>query len=192
MRKLERPAEPDCLHAGAPGWTQDYLAGRERNAAHPFRWRSDACYREIRNRLAAMTQTHCAFCDGRIGVESRETVEHFRPKSRFPELAYAWDNLFPCCDLCQSMKREQFDPALLKPDDADYAFSSYFVVNYKTGEVEPSPHADDTARHRAETSIRLYWLNLPYRTVARCREWEHYCRDPEGCLDDYYYRFFLE
>jgi len=49
-----------------------------------------------------MTQAHCAFCDGQIGAESRETVEHFRPKGLFPELAYAWDNLFPCCDLCQS------------------------------------------------------------------------------------------
>lgn len=192
LRKLERPLEPDCLHEGAPGWTEEYVVGRERNAAHPFSWRSNACYRELRHHLAAMTQNHCAFCDGQIGVESRKTIEHFRPKSRFPELAYAWDNLFPCCDLCQSSKREQFDPALLKPDAPDYAFASHFVVKYQTGEIEPSPHADDAARYRAEVSIRLYALNLPERTLARRREWEHYCRDPDACLDDYNYRFFLE
>lgn len=192
MLKLERPCEPDCLHVGAPGWTEAYVIGRERNAAHPFSWRSAPCYREIRHRLAAMTQGHCAFCDGQIGVESRKTVEHFRPKSQFPELAYAWDNLFPCCDLCQSAKREQFDPALLKPDDPHYAFTDHFIVNYQTGEIEPSPHADEPARLRAEISIRLYALNLPERTIARRREWQHYCRDPDACLNDYNYRFFLE
>ena len=77
-----------------------------------------------------MTQRHCAFCDGPLGIESRETVEHFRPKSKFPELAFAWENLFPCCDVCQSHKGERFDLHLLKPDDDDYHFERYFVVNF--------------------------------------------------------------
>jgi len=138
-----------------------------------------------------MTQAHCAFCDGPVGVESRETVEHFRPKSRFPELAYQWENLFPCCDMCQSKKLERFDPALLKPDEADYAFERYFVANYLTGKVEPLPGLDDTTKKRAEVTIAMYGLNIEARKIARIREWESYCRDAAPCLDDYSYRFFL-
>lgn len=192
MRKLERNAQPDCLDAGAPGWTEDYLTETRRNPGHRFHWRSDICYRKIRQRLSEMTEARCAFCDGPIGLESRETVEHFRPKSQFPQFAYAWDNLFPCCDQCQSSKREGFDPALLKPDSPEYAFANYFVANYKSGALDPSPHADDVARNRTEVTIRMYGLNLPARKIARKREWERFHRDLEACIADYNYRFFLE
>ncbi|MBI4740147.1 MAG: hypothetical protein HY777_01010 [Betaproteobacteria bacterium] len=190
MQKIERSAQPDCLRAGCPGWTKDFVAARERDPAHPFKWRSQACYREIRRQLSAMTMAHCAFCDGAIGVESRETVEHFRPKSAFPDLAYEWNNRFPCCDMCQSNKREMFDPDLLKPDAPEYAFSTYFVANFRTGELEPSPRSDEKARLQAGVTIRIYGLNLPARKKARKREWERFV-DPKTCLDDYNYRFSL-
>ncbi len=179
------------MRASWLGWTKDFVAARKLNPPHPFDWRSQACYREIRRQLSAMTQAHCAFCDGAIGVESRETVEHFRPKSAFPDLAYEWNNLFPCCDMCQSNKREMFDPDLLKPDEPEYAFNKYFVANFSTGEIEPSPHSDDSERRKAEVTIRIYGLNLPARKIARKRTWENYRRDPKPCPDDYNYRFFL-
>jgi uncharacterized protein (TIGR02646 family) len=157
-----------------------------------FGWGSKNCYTKIRQQLALMTQGHCAFCDGFLGRESRETVEHFRPKRRFPELAYDWGNLFPCCDRCQSEKKEQFDDRLLKPDDMDYDFSRYFLINFTTGKLEPRPDATATDQARARTSIQLYGLNLPERLIARLREDEHFRRDPSPNLDDYAYRFFLE
>ncbi|MFA7239591.1 MAG: hypothetical protein WC091_05710 [Sulfuricellaceae bacterium] len=191
MHKMKRPAQPDCLNANWPDWTEDFVTARKLDPKHPFGWRSPACYQEIRRQLSVMTQAHCAFCDGAIGVESRETVEHFRPKSTFPDLAYEWNNLFPCCDLCQSNKLEKFDPALLKPDELEYAFDNYFVANFSTGEIEPSPHTDANARRQADVTIRLYGLNLPARKKARKREWEAYQRDAQAALDDYNYRFFL-
>ena len=191
MHKVERPAQPDCLSANGASWTEDFVAARKLDPKHPFRWRSQPCYQEIRRRLSAMTQAHCAFCDGPIGVESRETIKHFRPKSTFPQKAYEWHNLFPCCDMCQSSKLEKFDPALLKPDEPQYAFNKYFVANYKTGKLDPSPHLDDQARLRAKVTIDTYGLNLEPRKKARKREWENYCRDATPCLDDYNYRFFL-
>lgn len=192
MRKLVRTASPDCLRADAPEWSDDYLAARKADPRHPFSWRSQRCYREIRRELARMTQEHCAFCDGQVGTESRETVEHFRPKSLFPALAYQWDNLFLCCDLCQSSKNERFNEGLLRPDDADYQFATYFVANFHTGAIEPSPAADEAARVRAQVTIELYALNVPARKKARKREWERFSRDSAAHIDDYSYRYFLE
>lgn len=192
MRKVNRNEAPACLVAGAPGWTLDYVAKREMNPAYKFSWRNQACYDAIRRQLVAMTQDHCAFCDGRIGTESRETVEHFRPKSVFPGLAYEWTNLFPCCDVCQSNKREQFDALLLKPDELTYLFEDYFVANFLTGALEPRPDAPEEARRRAEVTINLYGLNLPARKVARLREMNSYLLNIEHCIDDYNYRYFLD
>lgn len=192
MRKLARPAPPDCLANYAGQWTQDYVAARTQNPTHRFKWRNTECYQAIRQSLLAMTQSHCAFCDEIVGTSSRETVEHFRPKSQFPQLAYDWGSLFPCCDVCQAQKLEKFAEGLLKPDEDEFAFSRYFVVNYKTGEMAPSPQAEADARERAAITIQLYGLNLPARTKARKREWESYHRDPEPFLDDYNYRFFLD
>jgi len=191
LRKIERPEPPNCLRAGALEWTEDYLTRRKNNPKHPFSWRSDSCYKQIRQTLSMMTAAHCAFCDGLIGVESRETVEHFKPKSQFPELAYEWTNLFPCCDMCQSKKGESFDPALIKPDSEDYEFERYFVANYKTGEIEPSPSLEHKFQLAAEITIRMYGLNIPARTKARLREWGKFRQALDACIDDYNYRFFL-
>ena len=192
MRKLTRTAAPDCLQCNAVKWADDYVKSRANNPKLKFSWRDNVCYQAIRSALTRMTQQHCAFCDGPIGSESRKTVEHFRPKSQFPELAFAWDNLFPCCDVCQSIKREQYDEALLKPDALDYIFHHYFTVNYHTGEIEPSPHADATAQHRAKITLGLYGLNAPERKTMRLREWQFYSYDPNQHIDDFNYRYFLE
>jgi len=146
----------------------------------------------MRNELFAMTRNHCAFCDGPVDLESRATVEHFRPKSQFPELAYAWQNLFPCCDKCQANKRENFDERLLKPDDELYTFSRYFICNYRNGEPEPAPEAEQTDSERVVETIRLYGLNSPFRKTARKREWENFRRHEAPDIDEFHYRFFLE
>jgi uncharacterized protein (TIGR02646 family) len=193
LRKLDRTAQPVCLRENAPVWTEEFVTARQQNPAHKFRWRSDVCYGEIRQQLRGMTQGHCAFCDGPVGTESRETVEHFRPKSHFPKLAYQWENLFPCCDVCQSNKLERFDEGLLKPDASDYGFNRYFVVNYQTGELEPAPYASEEEQRNAQTTLVLYGLNTPARKQARKREWEFFSQMGDAAnLDDFHYRFFLE
>ncbi len=173
-------------------WADDYVKSRANNPKFKFSWRDNVCYQAIRSALTQMTQERCAFCDGPIGSESRETVEHFKPKRRFPQLAYAWDNLFPCCDKCQSFKLDQFDEAILKPDALDYIFHHYFTVNYHTGDIEPSPHVNENAQHRAKITLEIYGLNASKRKTMRLREWRNYTNEPNPHIDDFNYRYFLE
>ncbi len=193
MRKLQRPTAPDCLIENTRHWTETFITARQQNAAHKFSWRSQPCYRTIRTHLVDMTQAHCAFCDGSVGAESLETIEHFRPKSRFPELAYRWDNLFLCCNACQAAKGEHFDDKLLKPDHDDYHFHRYFVNNYRTGELEPNPAATTEDQERARTTLALYRLNSPMRKKLRLDMLKYFNRrDENDSIDDFHYRFFLE
>jgi uncharacterized protein (TIGR02646 family) len=116
-----------------------------------------------------MTAGHCAYCDGyELGESSRETIDHFRPKSRFPELAFAWQNLFPACDSCQLAKRD-FHEQLLKPDEEGYEFARYFVLNFKTGDLEPNPGALPEEQQKAQNTIALLSLNRAPLARGRLR-----------------------
>jgi uncharacterized protein (TIGR02646 family) len=173
-------------------WAQEFSLARQDNPAYRFSWRNKDCYQGLRQVLSAMTQGRCSFCDGSVGSESRETVEHFRPKSLFPNLAYTWANLFICCDVCQG-KGDRFDELLLKPDEQDYSFTRYFINNYKSGELEPNPAASEEDQQRAALTIDLYQLNKDRRKVLRLRELKCFKnRDEEDSIDDFNYRFFLE
>ncbi|MCP4348606.1 MAG: hypothetical protein GY795_24250 [Desulfobacterales bacterium] len=50
-----------------------------------------------------------------LGISSEQTIEHFRPKWKYPKPAYVRPNLFICCNACQSAKGDKFDRKLLKP-----------------------------------------------------------------------------
>jgi uncharacterized protein (TIGR02646 family) len=114
--------------------------------------------------LCHQTADHCSFCDGYPMTDSMtsETIEHFRPKSgphASPDLRLAWDNLFACCSGCQNAKRDQWDEALLKPDEPGYSFERYFSCEFTTGKLVPKRRLRDEARTRVERTIQLYDLN---------------------------------
>lgn len=137
-----------------------------------------------------MTQDHCSFCDAfPVEAASQDSIEHFRPKSAFPAMAYDWDNLFYCCSKCQQSKLDQWDDLLLKPDSEAYlqeGFEAHFEVDLATGELVAITEA-------AETTIHLYGLNgsnRPRYRLIELRKWDR-AGQPRAEIDDYAYRFFL-
>lgn len=188
MMRMSRPKEaPPYLTQGATRWTEDYVARRRADPSHRFRW-PDVLLQEVRlplNRylvrdLLAATANHCAYCDGpELGVTSRETIDHFRPKGheRFLHLAFDWENLFPACDICQQEKRDDFDEKLLKPDEQAYDFEKYFDFNAKTGELEANSRASAEDQERARLTIETFGLNIAARCASRLRFFERYYND---------------
>ena len=157
-------------------------------------WQSSGtCYQAIQIALGNANQEHCAFCDGKLGIESKSTVEHFRPKSKFPNLIYAWQNLFPACDVCQSVKGTKFDDLLLKPDDDGYTFGKYFQINWLSGAIEPLESATLAAQFRAKVTIGMYQLNEPKRLSIRKHELKHWQLTDlnNRVLDEFSYRYFI-
>ncbi|RLC14856.1 MAG: TIGR02646 family protein [Deltaproteobacteria bacterium] len=193
MMKMERTPPPDFLRKHCRVWGREFAERREENPKYRFQWKS--CEgRKVNEKLGEEFGSHCAFCDGYpLGGFSHKTIEHFRPKSQYPRLAYTWPNLFPCCNVCQNAKGEKFDRKLLKPDTKDYRFDRYFVLNYKTGKIEVSPSAGRTEQERAEITIEMYGLNRFGRPRSRLVEWKKYqgVSEEDLCIDDFSYRFFL-
>ncbi|MFS2221538.1 hypothetical protein [Pantoea sp. B65] len=192
MIKMIRNEHPFCLAARWQEWTERYVSARRANPSARFSWYSQSCYRATRDALLALTREHCAFCDGFVGNEGRKTLEHFRPKSAYPQLAFCWENLFPCCDVCQSAKGEKYTELLLKPDEHDYCFEHYFICNFSDGALHPAPEIAAQDGLRAEKTLELYGLNSPSRKVARRRELQKFLavRD-EMDIDEFPYRYFL-
>lgn len=187
MNKIVRTPAPGWLKEKWEEWAKKYSEGKK------FNWpQREKRYPELVERLSKMTKKHCSFCDAYPMIwKIPHTIEHFRPKTKFPLLAYQWDNLFLCCGICQK-KGDEFDDRLLKPDDDSYHFDKYFIINWDTGKLTPNPEKSVSDQKRAEKTIKFYRLNKYGRPDARLEELESYKKTKEPDIDKFSYRFFIE
>jgi uncharacterized protein (TIGR02646 family) len=124
IRAIRDRVDPDTGVAISP--TQTWLDKAKvatakaltEGAAHKA---DDAVYGalEVRIVLEKLCEQKCAYCESKIGINADWDVEHYRPKGRVSEnaahpgyywLAYAWNNLLPCCTFCN---QRRFDRASL-------------------------------------------------------------------------------
>lgn len=199
MLKFDRPAIPNWLAEKEAKWTENWIRNKSNNKA--FKWATfkgqpvnqhlNSLFQEITD----LTENggklgHCHFCDGFPMAPNIETVEHFRPKERFPELAYQWGNLFYACQKCQ-LKNDTFDELLLKPDVADYSFTDYFIYIPSNGEIKPNLASSNEHQKRAEITIEIYGLNEHKRPSDRMRVFRQYYLHSDQHIDDFAYRFLF-
>jgi len=197
MRKFNRAGEPAVVQANCTKWNTQWVASCGSGTSPAFKWytlEGKTAREHFMPALREQTQRHCSFCDGfPIEGVSNETVEHFKPKTKFPEHAYTWANLYYCCNACQSAKREHWDSLLLHADAEDYSFARYFEFDFTTGQIRPNSLAAESDKQRAEITIRLYGLDSQSRRRNRQLEARKCSRskvDPVQ-IDEYAYRDFI-
>jgi len=59
--------------------------------------------------LRKSTAGKCMYCEGKFEQNSYSHVEHIKPKVKFPELKFSWDNLGFSCQVCNTNKGEKYD-----------------------------------------------------------------------------------
>ena len=131
----------------------------------------------------------CAYCEGAIYHQGH--IEHFRRKNpkHFPELTFAWHNLFLACGShqhCGHYKDRPNAPAynpeqLIKPDEHDPEQYFYF---HSSGEVLPRHglKADDALR--AAETIGVFGLNDSSLRGSRAEALSFYRKKIAGDLDE--------
>ncbi len=195
MNKLFRTPVPIWLKAKYKEWGKKWKQKYEETGdSKKFKWRryQRHGYDDLVEELATMTKFHCSFCDAYpMGRRLKCTVEHFRPKTRHPLLAYTWENLFLCCHNCQE-KEDDFDRKLLKPDQSDYDFDRYFQINWSTGELEANAAAVKEDQERAKITIKLYRLNTNGKPEDRLEELNKFRNSQNPDIQKWSYRFFIE
>ena len=85
---------------------QDWLTVLHRATTKAQKEDATNKYRHPQIRAALNTLFHgkCAYCESKIKHVSDPHIEHYRPKSKFPDLTFAWDNLLLACGQCNSAK----------------------------------------------------------------------------------------
>lgn len=127
---------------------------------------SDSRWREFRGDLEKVFFNLCAYCE----EYCRGEVEHFRPKSRFPELVYEWSNWLFACHVCNQMKGEKWpsrgyvDPCAQSTSAPPETFFEFDAV---TGEVLPRQNMASSRRQKAMQMINDLQLNASYHLKKR-------------------------
>jgi hypothetical protein len=97
MKAFKREPEPEFLAAKWEPWGREWEERKKQNPSAKFHWRQvdgEPVNQRLLPILKRQTQEHCSFCDAfPVSPPSVDTIEHFYPKARYPEIAYKWENL---------------------------------------------------------------------------------------------------
>ena len=134
-----------------PRWIQYYRHGV---GTRP----TDSHWRRFIENLRDAFHGLCAYCE----QISRGEVDHFRPKSRYPELVYSWSNWLFACHDCNHSKGSEWpfggyvdpcaDSKLARPEH-------HFAFDTHTGEILPNEQLSTFDRNRALRTIEDLGLN---------------------------------
>lgn len=127
---------------------------------------TDTDWRQFRGDLSARFKGLCGYCE-RL---SRGLVDHFRPKSQFPNEVYDWGNWVFACPDCNSVKWRHWpvqgfvDPCarvwIARPEQ-------HIEVDVATGRVVPCQGLGPIRQRRAIDTIDLLQLNAVHHLKSR-------------------------
>ena len=157
MHWVDRGPAPTGLdhvqNAFTPRWVAHY---RDRVGNRP----SDEHWRDFIDDLRSRFLGICGYCEEASGGG----VDHFRPKSKFPELVYAWSNWVFACNSCNNAKNDSWptggyvDPCACSTQERPERF---FDFNLRTGMIVPKSGLTQEERRKASQTIRGLGLNNP-------------------------------
>ena len=134
--------------------------------------------------MGACSGAICWYCERKCESAAEAggkaaTVDHFRPLSRFPELAYEWSNwIFSCQECNGEYKKDKWagggyvDPGA---GDEQARPEWYFAYDTRTGDIIAHPTLTGETRQRAWDTISdmgLNRLNVQYYRLNWTRQLE--------------------
>ena len=108
MRCVDRGDEPAGLdeyrREYTQGWVDHYQSGMGQPSPDLVNH-----WRDFRGELGARFNGKCGYCERACDAASDNsaTLDHFRPRHRFPELTYEWTNWVFSCWRCNDFQRRQ-------------------------------------------------------------------------------------
>ena len=163
MHWVDRGPEPVGLGPTrsryTPRWIAHYEVG---TGSRP----SDSHWRGFRDDLSRVFFSLCAYCE----ESCRGVVDHFRPKSRFPELVYEWSNWVLACDSCNLVKGDKWPPGGYVDPCARSRLGrpeNFFDFDTSSGTIIPRPGLGPVRRKKAIRTISDLNLNAHHHVQWR-------------------------
>jgi len=164
MHYTQRSGEPVKLKSIRARYTEAWVDYYKNGVGS---YPTDRRWREFTNELGECFSQCCGYCETLCKGE----VDHFRPKSKFPELVYEWNNwVFSCHDCNQSKLDHWPSCGLLDPCSSSSFYGGLqccFIYDLKTGEVLPHRTLLKANLKRTQETIRILKLNYVYRLKVR-------------------------
>lgn len=111
MIKVNKQSAPQILLEHQEKWTKDLRDAIAHYGGYdkiPSKTKDSLLshyrHNSIQKRLAESSYYKCSFCECKPGESGNIEIEHFEPKSLYPERAFDWDNLLPSCRKCNQAK----------------------------------------------------------------------------------------
>lgn len=111
---------------------------------NPTALRSDYKHPDIKEAVKNDSFEKCIYCESKVAAVYFGDVEHIKPKSKFPDLKFDWDNLGYVCAKCNNVKSDKWDnelpfinPYTENPDEflCSTGHFIYHLVGNKRGEI---------------------------------------------------------
>lgn len=110
MIKVERTEKPKILEKKEQQWLSAYKTALNAYQTNPSesnkikKKKAENKYNNgaLKKALKNMFMDKCAYCESHIPHIYFGDIEHFRPKSKFPNQCFEWDNLLLSCGICNS------------------------------------------------------------------------------------------
>ncbi len=166
MRWVDRGPEPEALELIRSRYTRRWV-GYYGNNGDPKP--SDTRWRDFHDDLSNVFFGNCGYCE----ETDKGEVDHFRPKSRFPELAYEWTNWVFACHNCNHAKGDKWpgrgyvDPCARSRSARPERFFSFDTT---TGEIILKAGLSPARRRKAIQMIGDLGLNDQHHLQKR-RAW---------------------
>ena len=116
MKKIDRINKPKILINKEVDWTRELLGQISLKASYSNvedKYKNRYRHKEVKEQLENMFMGKCCYCESYIGDTDYEHIEHFKPKSIFPEESFKWENLFWSCGICNNNKRDKWDESCI-------------------------------------------------------------------------------
>lgn len=94
----------------------------------------------IRKALLKMSNNKCVYCECLVGKGTVDMhVDHFQPKSIYPDLVVVWDNLLPSCPDCNRAKSSLDTKVypIINPSEVD-PHDYFYMFNYRYKSKDPN------------------------------------------------------
>jgi|GEM_PF-728579 len=140
------------------------------------------CKKSVRQQMLKEQQYLCAYCERKIANETDAHIEHIKPKSRYFEKCFDYNNLIVSCNgnQCSDVSQEDYEENIHScghPKDHFFDeekflnpveltdISDYFSYDIDEGRIEPS----ETDSTKADYMINLLNLDNPYLNNGRIK-----------------------
>ena len=166
MHWVDRGPEPQGLAELRARRTRDWIRYyKQKRGRKP----TDSHWLRFRDELSGKFCFLCGYCE----EECKAEIDHFRPKSRNPELVYVWENWVYACHSCNHAKGDKWagfgyvDPCAktrsARPEN-------YFDFDVVTGRIVPKNGLNVARHNKATNTIRDLGLN-EFAHIKRRRYW---------------------